>query len=403
MRGRGRPERGNPLVLAGGCLIDGTGGAPIDDAVVAVDGGQIVAVGKALSTAIPDGAEVIDIRGKWVIPGLINCHTHLCLDGSRDPISSWQGRTVTENVLIAAQHAEATLRSGITTVRDLGGWDGVDLGLKRAISGGLISGPRMLVSGQLLCMTGGHGHFMGREIDGPDEARKAARAQIKAGADVIKLMATGGLMTEGTKPAAEQLTLSELQAAAEEARKAGKGTASHAQGTKGIRNAVRAGIDSVEHGFYLDDEAIELMLEHRTYFVPTLAAVHEIVENGLGSGIPEFLIEKSKLVRDAHLESFRAALEAGLPIGAGNDGGSTLNRADNLVTELECMVANGMSAAAALASANATAADLLGLGDQIGSVEVGKIADLVVVDGDPTTSISALRQVHLVVKAGELV
>ena len=400
LEGRTRSER--TVALVGGRLIDGTRGAPTEQAVVVIEGERISKVGKSGGVGVPPGAQVIDVRGKTIMPGLINCHTHLCLDGSADPITSWRERSIVENVLISAQHAEATLRAGITTVRDLGGWDGVDLGLKQAIADGVIDGPRMLVSGRLLCMTGGHAHFMGCEVDSPDEARKAARAQLKAGADIIKLMATGGLMTQGTEPSAEQLTYAELRAAVEEAQKAGKITASHAQGTTGIKNAVRAGIDSIEHGFYLDDEAIEMMLASGTYYVPTLAAVHEMVEGGIESGIPAFLVEKSRRVRDAHLESFVLAREAGLRIAAGNDGGSPLNRADNLATELECMVANGMSTKEALASAHSIAAELLGMGDLIGTVEPGKAADLVVLDDDPLGNISAVRQVHLVMKSGHL-
>ena len=227
---------GNLKALVGGKLIDGTGMTATENAVVVIEGDRISAVGKTDATPIPTGAEVIDVTGKTVMPGLINCHTHLCLDGSPDPITALQQRSTTENVLIAAKHAEAALRAGVTAVRDLGGWEGIDLGLKRAINDGLTLGPRMLVSGKVLCMTGGHAHIMGREVDGPDEVRKGAREQLKAGVDVIKLMATGGVMTEGVDPGSAQLTVEELRAAIEEARKAGKLTATHAQGTAGIKN-----------------------------------------------------------------------------------------------------------------------------------------------------------------------
>ena len=242
---------------------------------------------------------------------------------------------------------------------------------------------------------------MGREVDSPDEARKGAREQLKAGVDVIKLMATGGVMTLGVEPGSAQLTCEEMRAAVEEAKKAGKLTASHAQGTTGIKNAVRAGIDSIEHGFYLDAEAIDMMLERGTFFVPTLAALYHIIQAGPDSGIPAFMIEKSERATDAQIESFRRAVEAGVRIAAGNDGGTPFNLSDNLVSELERMVVAGMSPAEALATANGNAAELLHMADQIGTVEQGKLADLVVLDADPLVDISALRQVHVVIKAGQ--
>jgi len=389
--------------LVGGRLINGTEGATIEDAVVIIDGDLIGCVGRADATAIPAGAEVIDVNGKTVMPGLINCHAHLCLDGSLDPVTAWQQRSLTENVLVAAQHAEATLRAGVTTVRDLGGWEGVDLGLKKAINDRVVPGPRMLASGKVLCMTGGHAHFMGREVDGPDEARRGAREQLKAGADVIKVMATGGVMTPGTDPGSAQLTYEELRAAVEEAEKAGKLTATHAQGTAGIKNALRAGIGSIEHGFFLDAEAIDMMLERRTFFVPTLAAVYHVIRSGPESGIPAFILQKAERASEAQLDSFRRAREAGVRIAAGNDGGTPFNRADNLASELERMIAAGMSCVAALATAHSAAAELLRMADRIGTVEPGKAADLVVLDADPQADISAVRQVHMVIKAGQRV
>ncbi|MBN1583698.1 MAG: amidohydrolase family protein [Anaerolineae bacterium] len=381
-------------------LIDGMGHV-WDRAAVHIDGQRITSVTEPVAPS--EDGEVMDLRDRTVMPGLINCHTHLCLDGSADPITALMKRSLTENVLVAANQARDTLHAGITTVRDLGGYKGIDLGLKKAINDGLIPGPRMLVSGQVICMTGGHGHFMGYEVDGPHEARKAARVQLKAGVDVIKVMATGGVMTAGVSPGSTQLTYEELCAAIEEAHKAGKLTATHAIGTAGIKNATRAGIDSIEHGSLLDDEAIELMLERGTWFVPTLAAVYHIITGGTEAGIPVFVIDKAKRLQDAHQNSFLRAREAGVRIAAGNDGGTPFNRSENLASELECMVRAGMHPAEALATAHRSAAELLGMDDQIGSVEAGKLADLVVLDADPLADISAVRQVHMVFKAGQQV
>jgi imidazolonepropionase-like amidohydrolase len=394
-------NKGHLKALVGGKLIDGTGIASIEDSVVVIEDDRISVVGKADATTVPTGAEVIDVTGKTVMPGLINCHAHFCLDGSPDPVTALQQRSVTENVLHAAKHAEAALRAGVTTVRDLGGWEGIDLGLKKAINDGLILGSRMLVSGKLLCMTGGTAHAIGREVDGPDEARKGAREQLKAGVDVIKVMATGGVLTAGTDPGSAQLTFEELCAAVEEAKKAGRLTAAHAHGATGVKNAIRAGTDSIEHGIFLDAEAIDMMLELETFYVPTLAATYEIITKGPEFGIPAFIVDKAQRASDAHLDSFRRAREAGVRIAVGNDGGTPFNRADNLASELELMVAAGMSCVEALAAAHRTAAELLHMAEQIGTVKPGRLADLVVLDADPQTDISAVRQVHMVIKAGQ--
>jgi imidazolonepropionase-like amidohydrolase len=386
------------MILNNVRLIDGTGKV-WEQVAIHIEGDRFAAITE--TAMLTSDKDILDLEGKTVTPGLINCHTHLCLDGSPDPITAWKQRSLTENVLIAARHAEATLRAGVTTVRDLGGWEGVDLGLKKAINDGIVLGPRMLVSGQVLCMTGGHGHFMGLEVDGPDEVRKGAREQLKAGVDIIKVMATGGVMTPGVEPGSAQLTYEELRAAIKEAEKAGKPTATHAQGTTGIKNAIRAGIGSIEHGFFLDAEAIDMMLERGTFFVPTLAALYHIVEAGTKAGIPAFAIAKANRANDAHQDSFRRAHEAGIRIAAGNDGGTPFNLSDNLVSELECMVRAGMSPAEALTTAHSAAAELLRMADQIGTVEAGKLADLVVLNADPLADISALRQVHMVIKSGQ--
>ncbi len=397
------------MILDNVRLIDGTGRV-WERAAIRIDGDRIAEVVQAATdgSAWPSrggdpATDILDLEGRTVIPGLINCHTHLCLDASADAWGAWTGRSPTENVLVAARQAEATLRAGITTVRDLGGVDGVDLGLKQAVEDGVVPGPRMLVSGLILCMTGGQAHEMGREVDGPDEVRKGAREQLKAGADIIKVMATGGVLTPGVEPGSAQLTFEEMVAAIDEAEKAGKLTASHAQGTAGIKNAVRAGIGSIEHGIFLDSEAIDMMLERGTYLVPTLAALCLIVEAGPEAGIPAHAVEKSKRVKDAHLNSFRRAREAGVRIGAGNDGGTPFNPSTNLVRELELLVELGMTPAEALDAANRSAAELLRMEGQIGTVEPGKLADLVVLDSDPLASISTLRNAQIVIRGGRLV
>jgi imidazolonepropionase-like amidohydrolase len=390
------------MILSNARLFDGTGEV-WDRANIKLEGKRIVSISAGELPPQMPGERVLDLTGKTIIPGLINCHTHICLDGSGDPEAAWNRRTFTQNALLAALHARRALLAGITTMRDLGGIEYVDVGLRDAINEGLALGPRMLVSGKMICITGGHGWGMGRQADGPAEVRKAAREQLKAGADVIKVMATGGVMTPGVDPGAQQLREDEMRAAAEEAAKAGKLTATHAQGAAGIKAALRAGIGSIEHGIFLDDEAIDLMLEHGAFYVPTLAAGYCILRAGPEFGVPDYVLEKTKRVADTHVAAFERARQAGVLIAAGNDGGTPLNTADNLPCELERMVAYGFTPAQALLSATQVAARLLRMDDQLGSVEAGKLADLVILNADPLTDIQNVRKISQVIKDGRLV
>lgn len=385
------------------CRVITMAGPIYQRATIAVEQGKITWIKPDILP--PEGTppdQILDLNGKTVVPGLINCHAHLFLDASADPLASLKRESLAYQTLQAAQRATAMLRAGITTVRDLGGLEHADIALKRAIDAGIVSGPRLLVSGKCIAMTGGHGWFFGREADGPDEVRKAAREQLKAGADVVKLMATGGIMTLGVEPGAAQLTEEELRAGIEEAHKAGKRTATHAQGCQGVKNALRAGIDSVEHGIFLDEEAVELFLKTGTYLVPTFSALHFIIKGGTAAGIPAFMVEKTLRVAEAHQRSMEMARRAGVKMAAGSDAGAPLNPHNDLVTELELMVKFGFTPQEALAAATCAAADLLGLTDT-GTLEPGKRADLLVVAEDPLLNIGALRKVSLVVKAGQLV
>jgi imidazolonepropionase-like amidohydrolase len=247
---------------------------------------------------------------------------------------------------------------------------------------------------------------MGQEADGPDEVRKAARAQIKAGADIVKLMATGGVMTPAVEPGSEQLTEEELRAGIQEAHKAGKKTATHAMGTQGILNALRAGIDSIEHGVYLNEEAISLMVKANIPFVPTLSALYHILTKGVAAGIPRFAVEKTLAVEPFHIESVQMAREAGIPIAMGTDAGTPFNTHGNNLGELERLVERGFTPIEALEAGTRIASEVLGLERQIGTIEVGKLADLVVVQGNPMDDVRGLlseESVHLVMQGGKLV
>jgi imidazolonepropionase-like amidohydrolase len=333
---------------------------------------------------------------------LINCHTHLFLDASPDPLAAIRRDPLPYQTLQAARRAGEMLRAGITTARDMGGVGHADIALKRAIADGVAQGSRLLVCGNCIVMTGGTDWLFGREADGADEVRKATREQIKAGADVVKLMATGGVMTPGVEPGAAQFTFEELQAGVEEAHKAGRRTASHAQGATGVKNALRAGSDSIEHGIYLNEGAIDLFLKTGAYLVPTLAAPHFILKSGLAAGIPAYAVEKTQRVAETHFRSVEMAHRAGVKLAAGSDAGTPLNPHADFVTELELMVGVGLTPMEALTCATRAAADLLGLRD-VGTIEADRRADLIVLEQDPLSDISALRHVNLVFKEGKRV
>ena len=356
---------------------------------------------------IPKGAQKIPLDGQTLLPGFIDCHIHICLDGSPDPVAVNLSESPTITTLKAAGSARRMLMAGITTVRDMGGTGGIDFGLKQAIATGLIPGPRMLISGRLICMTGGHGWQVGLEANGPDEVRKAAREQIKAGVDVVKLMATGGVMTPAVEPGSEQFTEEELRAGVEEAHKAGKKTATHAMGTRGIQNALRAGIDSIEHGVYLNEETVAMMIERNIPFIPTISALYNIESKGVEAGIPAFAVQKTLKVKPFHLESIRMAREAGVAIAAGTDAGTPFNLHGDNLREIKLLADyGGFSPMGAIEAGTRTAARVLGLEKELGTVEAGKIADLVMVKGNPLDNIDVLlnpESINLVMQGGKIV
>ncbi|NTV32180.1 MAG: amidohydrolase family protein [Deltaproteobacteria bacterium] len=378
-------------------------GKVLEHATVLVEGDRIVKVGKA-KTSVPKGATKISLDEGMLFPGFIDCHVHLCLDGSPDPMTTLLKDAVPTTTLKAGRLAHKTLMSGVTMVRDMGGKDGIDLCLRDAIRSGLSLGPRMLVSRQMVCMTGGHGWQFGREADGPDEVRKAAREQIRGGADLVKFMATGGVMTPGVEPGATQLTEEELRAGIEEAHKAGRKTATHAMGTQGILNALRAGIDSIEHGVYMNEEAISFMKKKGIPFIPTLSALFHIENKGVEAGIPAYAVEKTLRVKPHHLNSIRMAREAGVMVAAGTDAGTPFNEHGQNPGEMIFLVDQGYSPVDALRAGTSVAARVLGVERDFGTVEEGKVADLVVVKGNPLEDMKALlTSVAVVMQGGKVV
>jgi imidazolonepropionase-like amidohydrolase len=391
-------------------FIDGpviTGdGRILEHATVLVEGEKIVKVAQNGLT-IPQNAEKIPLDGMTLLPGFIDAHIHSCIDGSPDPITTLLNESQTITTLKAARAAYKTLMAGVTAIRDMGGKSGIDLGLRQAVHAGLIPGPRMLVSGRLICMTGGHGWQLGREANGPDDVRQAAREQIKAGADIVKLMATGGVMTPGVEPGSEQLTEEEMRAGVEEAHKAGKKTATHAMGTRGILNALRAGIDSIEHGVYLDEEAVAMMAAKAIPLIPTISALYFIETKGIEAGIPAYAVEKTLRVKPHHQESIRMARQAGVPIAAGTDAGTPFNLHGQNLTEIKLLVDyGGFSPMEAIEAGTRISARVMGLENELGTIEEGKLADIILVRGNPLDDIDILlkeENIRLVMKGGVLV
>jgi imidazolonepropionase-like amidohydrolase len=393
-------DTSDTLVLSGARIIDGTGTEPVRGRSVVVENGVITAV---VDDARAPRGRGMDLAGYTLLPGLINCHVHLCFGAEADPVRPIREEPLALTAIKALLRARETARAGVTTVRDLGGREYVEIAARRAIQEGLIDGPRILAAGRPVCMTGGHGHWLGREADGPDDARKAVREQLKAGADVIKIIATGGVMTPGVEPGSPQMTLEEMRAAIEEARKAGRRTAAHAMAATGISEAIDAGITSIEHGVFLTEEIVAHMRRDGTFLVPTLNAPTAIAAGGLAAGIPAFMVRKSEQVVPAHVASFQLAHRAGVRIAAGADSGTPLNFHGSLLPELALMVKYGMTPLEAIRSATVTAAECLGLGEVIGRVAPGYAADLIAVAGDPAERIEALGDLKLVLVNGRVI
>jgi imidazolonepropionase-like amidohydrolase len=388
------------LVLSGARIIDGTGTEPVRGRSVVVEKGVITAVVEDARAPRGNG---VDLAGHTLLPGLINSHVHLCLGAEADPARAMREEPLALTAIKALLRARETARAGVTTVRDLGGREYAELAARRAIQEGLIDGPRIVAAGRPVCMTGGHGHWLGREADGPDDARKAVREQLKAGADVIKIIATGGVLTPGVEPGSPQMTFEEMRAAIEEARKAGRRTAAHAMAATGISEAIDAGITSIEHGVYLTEEIVAHMRRDGTFLVPTLNAPAAIATGGLAAGIPEYMVRKSEQVVPPHVASFQLAHRAGVRIAAGADSGTPLNFHGSLMPELTLMVKYGMTPLEVIQAATVTAADCLGLGEVTGRVAPGYVADLIAVAGDPAERIETLADLKLVLVNGRII
>lgn len=347
-------------------------------------------------------AHEVDGAGRTLTPGLIDCHVHLCFDGTADFAGEARELTDTLGALKSAHNAARNLDAGVTTVRDLGGRGTVVIEVARAIEAGRIPGPRVLAAGQALTITGGHGYNVGiaRQVDGPDAVRRAVREEIRAGATAIKVIATGGVLTPGITAEFTAFTEEELEAAVDEAHKWSRTVASHAIGPNGIVVSVRAGVNSIEHGSMLTTEGARLMKELGTFHVPTISALRGIVDHA--DEVPTYAVEKATALIGEARDAFRRALRAGVRHACGTDAGTPFNPHGNAPVEIVRMVDWGMTPLKAMQAATSSAAELLHLPD-VGTVEPGKAADLVVYDGVPVEQIEVVLKPGLVMKAGEVV
>jgi imidazolonepropionase-like amidohydrolase len=385
------------VTLFDGRSVRAKAGVLISDGAVGWAGAHARAPKTARSATEVDG------RGKTLTPGLIDCHVHLCFDGSADFAA--EARELTSDAAAtvkAVRNAARTLAYGVTTVRDLGGRGDAAIAVARGVERGILTGPRILAAGRALTITGGHGHSVAfaREVDGPDRVRRAVREEIRAGATAIKLIATGGVLTPGITADFTAFTPEELEAAVDEAGKWERVVAAHAIGPTGIVQAVRAGVDSIEHGSMMDAVGARLMKERGTFFVPTISAIRGMVEHP--DEVPSYAVEKATSLADTARGAFRRAVRTGVRIACGTDAGTPFNPHGNATEELVRMVEWGMTPLRAMRSATSDAAELLRL-PGVGVVAEGAAADLVLYDANPIDAIDAVRKPAAVWRAGELV
>ena len=403
------PER---TAVRAGRLIDPRSGAVTPNAVVLIEKGRVTAVGPAL--AIPEGARVIDLSALTVLPGLIDCHTHLVGDYSEtiDPLSDLK-TTAAQRAFESIPNAKKTLEAGFTTVRDVGTYRAfVDVALRDAIARGWVEGPRMFVAGAYLTITGGGGAMTGMApditlpwdlkfgvADGPDQVRQRVRDIAQYGVDLIKVIATGAFLTHGSNPGAPEYTSEELRAAVEEAGKKGLKVAAHAHSTEGIKLAVRAGVASIEHGTFIDDEGVRLMKERGTFLVADIYDA-EWLRNASKELVPEDFAEKQPEADEIQRRNFEKAVKAGVRIAFGTD--SSVYPHGLNARQFAWQVRYGQTPIEAIRSATVSAAELIGREKEIGSLEPGKWADLIAVKGDPLQDVQALENVSFVMKEGRI-
>jgi len=395
----------NVIVIHAGHLLDVKSGHMIDNATVVVQGDKIVSIGPPKWSNPPANVKTIDLPNATLLPGLIDAHTHLTFD----PNFGYQelGISIPKEALIGAKNARITLEAGFTTVRNVGASGYTDVALRDAINEGLLPGPRIMASGPALSITGGHcdQNLLPYEwhaksdgaADGVEHVQQKVREIIKYGADVIKVCATGGVLSKGDDPRASQYTLEEMKAIVADAHRLGRKVAAHAHGAQGILWASEAGVDSIEHGSYIDDAAIQMMKSKGTYLVPTMYLADWMRENAKKIGLPDMYAEKMKTVTAASRQNLRKAFDAGVKIAFGTDAAVYPHGLN--AHEFAVYVQMGMTPLQTIQTATVNAADLLGW-TKVGSLEAGNFADIIAVSGDPTKDVTLLQNPVLVMKGG---
>ncbi len=401
-------QESKSLALSGAKLITGTG-QHIDKGTIVIEDQRIAAVGHPEQVTVPSGAVHIDLTGKTVMPGLIDAHVHLDMHGMPDTYHESLVEDKLRTIRASIEMAN-TVRAGITTVRNAGSANYIDIAVKRAVEEGLVTGPRILASGRIICMmTAGSEYFQGlyREADGVDENRRAAREQLKEGADLLKVMATGAIMNPGGTPGAPHLNVEEIRAVVEEGEKTGKHTAAHAHGAEGIKNAIKAGVRTIEHGTLADDEALKMMADQGVFLTSTLCSNFWMLNGSAKNGIPQFMFQKAEEVSKIRVENLCRALQAGVQVAMGTDAGTPYNYHGRNAMELIQYVDKGiMDPMQAIEASTRIAADAMGLLSETGTLEPGKVADLLVVSADPLQDIHCLLElasIHCVFKAGQVI
>ena len=405
-------------VVVGGSLIDGTGADPIENTIIVIENERIKEIGQKTEVSIPPDAITIDAAGKTIIPGLVEAHVHLWGVVTMNP-HNWLIDPIGLRAIRSTAEARRLLEAGYTSVRDMGSFTA--LNLKHAINEGAVPGPRIFAAGRCISQTAGHGDahdlpmawliehgWFGLMADGPDECRKAARLNLRDGADLLKIMTTGGVMSEKDHPHWPQMTVEEARAVVEEAANVNTIVATHAQGTQGIKNGIEAGVKTIEHGIFLDDECIEMMLKKDVILVPTLSVISNLARVGHEHGVPEYGVRKARETSKIHFKNVRKAVAAGVIVAAGADFlGPEMCRHGNNAIELGLLVETGLTPMEAIVAGTRNSGLALGpRGADLGTLEEGKFADLLIVKGDPLKDIQVLQEperIKVVMKGGEVV
>jgi len=395
------------VAIKAGRVLDVRTGQFINNAFILIEGERITAVGANLT--VPAGAEVIDLKSMTVLPGLIDSHTHLTFSPANAASSIRQ--SIPRQALIGARNANITLLAGFTTVRNVGAGGYSDIALRDAINAGDVPGPRIVASGPSLGITGGHcddsflpwefHHKADGVADGVENVMAKTREVIKYGANVIKFCSTGGVLSLGDDPKHAEFTFDEMKTVVAEAHRLGRKVAAHAHGGEGLKQAVLAGVDSIEHGTYIDDEGIRLMKEKGTYLVPTIYLTDWFLENYPSLGLPPQIIAKAKEVMPAMKKNLTHAIQQGVPVAFGTDAAVYPHGLN--AREFAVLVRMGLTPIQAIQTATVHASKLLGWEDRIGAVEAGKFADLIAVEGDPTKDVTELERIKFVMKGGVVV